>query len=581
MTGVGTLKAPAVVVPRAEPAEPDSVDFRGSFLRWGIGSYVIVTAVLVARGLMLDHGHVVYVIDDPAIHLSVAKNLVEHGTWGVVPGHFQSASSSPLWTVLLGAWLKVVPGPDSVAPLMLNAAAAVGVIAVMAGNQRVLLPRWRRPLDALAVVLLVNVILFLPGLAMTGMEHTLHMALVLGAVVLFHRQLTGQPRVGPAWLPYLLVTLATFARFETAFVATGIALGLLVAPPVARGPGFDAGQAGWVSRARTPVLVMVASGLPLAVFGLFNKAMGQGWLPNSVMAKATTSTTGVGDTLFSGALTRFSTDVLVAGLTGLALVALILAGRRWTQWSFPAVVVAVTVGFHMLFARVGWYERYQAYLIALGVYAALCLVADRLPVELPPARSLVVPALVGVMLLFSGNKPAQTIEASRGANETYGQRYMAGRFFERYYDGQPIATGELGYISLFHDGPITDIFGLGDYDVLRAWQDAGGLPRAPYWDRLADERGFQVVAVYPLTLFSETPANWIAVGTWDADHELTTAPSGQFQWFATDPDAVAPLREHLIEFQDELPAGVATNLNPLAELRAADLRAEAEAAGGG
>jgi hypothetical protein len=580
MTGVGAVQAPAVVVRTVEAAEPEAVDFRRSFLRWGIGSYLVITAGIVLGGIIRAHGHLVYVIDDPAIHLSVAKNLVDHGTWGVVPGQFQSASSSPLWTILLGAWLKIMPGPDALAPLALNVAAAIGAIAVVAGNQRVLLPRWRRPLDALAVVVLVNVILFLPGLAMTGMEHSLHIALVLGAVVLFHRRLTGQAQVGPSWLPYLLVVLATLTRFETAFVAAGIALALLVAPLARRGLDVAPGRDGWVTRAREPVLVGLASVVPLIAFGAFNEVMGQGWLPNSVMAKAAT-TSGVGGSLFEGALSRFGTDALVAALAGVALVGLILAGRRWLPWSFPAIVVVVTIGLHMLFARVGWYERYQAYLIALGVYAVLCLLAERLPaVELPPARSFVVAALVGVMLLFTGSKPGAVFKSPVAVGETYDQRYQAARFFAEYYDGQPIATGELGYISLFHHGPITDVFGLGDYEVLQEWQRADGLPKAPYWDRLADERGFQVVAVYPLTLFRSLPDDWIAVGTWDLDRWITTAPSSQFQWYATSPEAVEPLRQHLIDFEDQLPAGVKTNLNPLAENRADTLRAEAAAAGG-
>ena len=60
-----------------------------------------------------------------------------------------------------------------------------------AQTRSVLRPSRHRPLDAVAVVILVVVILFLPALTVLGMEHTLHMTLVLGTVILFHKRALG------------------------------------------------------------------------------------------------------------------------------------------------------------------------------------------------------------------------------------------------------------------------------------------------------------------------------------------------------------------------------------------------------
>ena len=86
-----------------------------SFFVWGVASYLIVLGVVLALSLRQSDGHLVYVLDDPAIHQSVASNLLHHGTWGVVPGHFESASSSPLWTIVLAGYL-ILPGPGVVGP---------------------------------------------------------------------------------------------------------------------------------------------------------------------------------------------------------------------------------------------------------------------------------------------------------------------------------------------------------------------------------------------------------------------------------------------------------------------------------
>jgi hypothetical protein len=551
---------------RDEDDVPPSAD--RAFLRWGAGTYGVVLAVLVLHTLRTTGGRLVYVLDDPAIHLSVAENLVRHGTWGVEAGHFQSASSSPLWTVLLAGYLLVSPLSDALGPLLLNAGAAVAVIAVLGGNQTVLRPSLRRPLDAAAVAALVAVPLFLPALTLVGMEHVLHMALVLGAVVLFHRRERGEGW-GPAWLPYAVLALATLTRLETAFVAAGIGAALVARSLPGWGPEGTGASAARVRRQlRRTALVGLATAVPLAVVAAFTRLMDQGVLPNSVLAKARTDPQTLGHSLLRASFERLTTDPLITALAAVAVGALVVAWRRDRRYVFPATVFVVTLALHAVFARMGWYDRYQAYLVVLGVYAGLQLAAEALPEAQRRARPALVPLLVLASLLFCSTKVGLTTDAPDAVADTYQQRYQAGRFLERYYDGQPVATGELGYVSLMHDGPVTDLFGLGDYEVVRAWQAHGGLPPASYWDRLIRDRGVRVVAVYPSTLGRETPPSWILAGTWALPRRPVTAFEPTFQFWATTPGEVVPLQRRLREFEADLPDGVELQVNLLAPLLA-------------
>jgi hypothetical protein len=535
-----------------------------SFFVWGAGGYLAVTGVMVALTLRATGGALIYALDDPAIHLSIAEQLAVHGTWGVEPGIYQSASSSPVWTSLLALIRLVAPFAFTAGPLVINVAAGLWAIAALNADQRLLRPGWLRPLDAVAAVVLTTVVLFLPALTMLGMEHVLHIALSLSIIVLFARQTAGRDLGWPRWTLPALLAMATLVRMETAFLAAGLALACLV-------PWTAAVPRSLQERVGNALRVGLASGIPLVAFSLFNKAMGQGWLPNSVLAKGQVVNGEAGEDLFT-VLGRLTTDPLLIVITVVVALA-VIAGWRQRNYVGIGIAYLVAVAGHVAVADVGWFDRYQAYLIAIGVLVLLLAGTEYLANNAGgQERRRLAPALVLVALLACGAKIDLSLHVVDAVRDTWQQRYQTGLFLETYYDGQPIATGELGYISLRHDGPTTDLFGLGDYEVLGARRAMDQKPSKDYWAALAEQRGFRVVAVYPFTLWTDTPDNWILVGTWKLPRpETVTAFQPEFQFWATTPDEVAPLQEHLRAFAERLPAGVVTNFDPFATLRAEQL----------
>jgi hypothetical protein len=570
------LLVESVTVADAPPVVRDEPDYQRAFWRWGAGTYLLSTLALFLVGLSESGGKLVFLIDDTAIHLSLARNLAHHGTWGPVAHHFQSASSSPVWTVLLAGFVGFtsllhhvgIPLSDTVGPIVLNVAAGLWAIRILASQQRILLPSWRRPLDALAVVALVVFVLFLPGLTMLGMEHTLHVALVMAIVVLFQRKASGQPLGWPRWLPYALLAVATLVRMETTFVAAGLGIAFLA-------QALPGGQIGderprFSHQLRLAIGVGAASAIPLAAFAAFNHLMGQGLLPNSVLAKGqglsndTTSPLNV-----TTVLHRLTTDPLVAVIAVVGVGALVIGWGQRRRSTFGLITLLAAIAVHVTLAQIGWFERYQAYLIGLGVLVFFGVADEALPaVRRAPRRAYVAPMLVLVALALCITKVNLTVDVGRAVADTYQQRYQAGRFLARYYDGQPVASGELGYISLFHKGPMTDIFGLGDYEVLQARRATDQNPGQQYWADLAKRRGFKVAAVYPSNLLLHTPKDWILVGTWTMHHDPVTALEPTFQFWATTPGEVAPLTQHLREFQSQMPSGSTLEIQPLASYRA-------------
>ncbi len=541
-------------------SEPEATSSR-SFFWFSAGVFLLVLALLMAWSLHLTEGRFAYVLDDGAIHISVGRTLAHHLTWGVQAGTFQSASSSPLWTVLV-AITTLFPGGTVFGPLVLNVGAGLAALWVLGRAQGVMDPGPRRKLDVAAVAVLVTVLLFLPSLAMTGMEHILHLAVTMAVVWLFHRRSLGQ---GPkrAWIPYALLAVGVLIRFESLFVGVGIGAALLaeVWTPLAVGI-----PAQWRARFRQAVIVGVVAAVPFAAFALFNVAMGGQILPNSVVAKAVLGHGLPGQQGLRGYSDRLTADPLLVVFVLLALGYLMMVGtgaligeRR--RAVFPSVAFVVTAALHLAFAQIGWFERYQAYLIGLGLFAALSIAAAVVPV----GRRSIVPALVCLTMLLMPVKWQLLIDTPKASDNTYRQRYQAGKFLQRYYRGQPVATGELGYISLFHEGPLTDLFGLGDTEVLKARMH--NRDTKAYWTELAQRRGFRVAAVYPTSLLFRTPDRWILVATWKLNEKRITAFDSEFQFWATTPDEVDRLKAHLKDFERALPPGVTTSYNEFAEFR--------------
>jgi hypothetical protein len=157
-----------------------------SFLtaRW----YALVAAVyvtgLVWLGLALRH-NVGFPLDDSWIHQEIARNLVEHHSWGFTPGVTSSGSSSTLWTLVLALDYLLVPHASPVwFPLVLNAC-----LLTLSG---ILLWRMaaldRLPLIyGLALALLPAVTGNYVWLAFIGMEHVLFVVFSLTAILLWFR----------------------------------------------------------------------------------------------------------------------------------------------------------------------------------------------------------------------------------------------------------------------------------------------------------------------------------------------------------------------------------------------------------
>ena len=400
---------------------------RGSGLtQWGplaagLSIYLGLTGLLLFLGMHQAAGTFVYAQDDPYIHLTVARTLAEHGVWGIRPDQFASASSSPLWTVLLAILWKL--GAHAVWwPLVVNVVCGIAVLALVDAIVRDSIAPSKRAMLLIAVVVITP----LPTLALVGMEHTLQVLLSVALawqIVLVLDTGADNAGIGTACL---LAAVLTATRYEGLFIVTAGAAMLAVRRRF--------GQAAALS---------VAAALPVVAFAVYSVAHDALLLPNSILMKSQperfgTLGEGVAAVLADWAtiFSLFSRPQELALTLSILLVLARIPGLRVPALRRPALLgslFTIAMLLHACLVKLEWFYRYEAALIAMGVLALAWIVAQETAREAliaPLLKSSAGGALVALLLLPLATRSLSALAVTPGAmRNVYEQQYQMARFF--------------------------------------------------------------------------------------------------------------------------------------------------------
>jgi hypothetical protein len=152
--------------------------------RWVLLIVAAYAIGLFSLGVALRH-NVGFPLDDSWIHQEIARNLIQHHSFGFTPGITSSGSSSTLWTFILSINYLLFPTHSPIFfPLILNS-----LLITLSG---ILL--WRMAVRdglPLTYALALAVLPAFSGnyiwLAFIGMEHVLFVTLSLSAILLWFR----------------------------------------------------------------------------------------------------------------------------------------------------------------------------------------------------------------------------------------------------------------------------------------------------------------------------------------------------------------------------------------------------------
>lgn len=585
----------------------------------------IIYALVWLACLKTTGGHFTYALDDPYIHLAIAKNLAFHGVWGVTPFAPASASSSPLWTSLLALAIRIA-GNSVYWPV------ALGIVFSLAATLLVFRQFNRAGIIApLAAICALGVFAIGPlqVLPFTGMEHSLQVFLDLIYGFWLIGALTGDHKNKELLGVAVLVGLMCLSRYEDAFLT----LAPIAACVLKRNWRLAAAVAGGVI-------------LGIGIFALYSRLNGMPPVPNSILLKGNLPKTTI-PAFFEtiGARTLMLIHSTVLELWDLLVMATACAlTMRFTRlnettkglqlWIWTIVCAAVC---HCALALAGIFYRYEAYLI-VSLFTVVVLSIQRLitfewPAHDAPMTSrqwilaiagvtaaqivlarvlwfyqlnvnlIIFLYLIGLILLgamtvgaLNRGRFARVLLAAwsvgalvatvqnraltamkdvpKACSDIYLQQYQMSRFVARYYPDGRLAANDIGAVTYFSHVHLLDLMGLASDRVRRL------LLKHTYSTATLGAEIYRykpdLIIAYPdwFTGRRSLPATLIPVVHWTIP-PITTAACRTVSFYALTPEAAERLRGQLKQFQPELPSRVQVDYFSLPKPAAGGTRAPA------
>jgi hypothetical protein len=321
-------------------------------------------------------------------------------------------------------------------------------------------------------------------------------------------------------------------------------------------------------------VILVAGIAPVVLYGLYSLSQGAYFLPNSVYVKASTEA-GVGRLLQSPSafialiVERLPTSYPLFPLIGASMLFVVVQlMRKRGIWSarviFPAVAIAVSC-VHLVFGDIGWFFRYEDYMVVLLGLGLLLQVTDLLEEGRPAETALqwavfslaAVLALGGVLACAKrGNIALRSTPWA--VKNVYEQMYQLAHFVKANPQYDSIAIGDLGAISYYNDNVrILDLEGLALRGVPMSELGKDRL-KAARISELATRNGAKIAVIFPD--YFDQPSDWQEVGRWTIHDNLVTG-GDSVSFLAIPPTDPQELRAALKRYSEtSLPASVTVSI---------------------
>ncbi|MBV8392301.1 MAG: hypothetical protein JOY81_03880 [Alphaproteobacteria bacterium] len=490
----------------------------GRRLTW-LPLFAVVPAALLVAQVHFTCG-LVYSLDDAYIHLALARQILL-GHYGINPGEFAAPSSSILWPFLLA--------PLSFTRLyeFLPLAIDLGAVVVSVWWLGRWLEGYMSPWWALVVTLFAAFALNFYGLALTGMENSVQVALtIVVAVSLVEGRLH--------WPFWCAIVLLPFVRYEGLAISLPALLYLLFSE--------HRGKAIFCA-------IVIAGGV--GGFSLFLYGHGAGLLPASVLAKnglRMMQEVRGWDAILDN-VEQQAVFVVLAVFAALLLLRVGMPGAA-------LLLVLVPTMLHLMFGKYGWFARYHIYFAA---WVSIFFLGAYMRAELlrPLLFNIV---LLGAFAWASLDPMIATLTTASGSRNIADQQKQMATIARDYLD-EPVAVNDLGFVSYYSRRYVLDLVGLASLEALHAQAED---PATDVWvPRLMAAHQVEQAMIFDGWLKKRPPA-WIKVATLILPLPWISVGDDHVSLYSVTPAAAERLRKALANYrQSSRQAAMMLVLEPL------------------
>lgn len=490
---------------------------------------LVLFCIILTTIFYVNEGHFTYTLDDPYIHLELARNLTQ-GHYGINAEEFSAPSSSILWPFLLAIFALF--NAELYAPLLINLIAAGLTISIIQTLIKEIIGHNHHLLSAVITVGLIlstNLI----GLIFTGMEHSLQTLLAVSVLVgLIQWQMKGEI----TWWLLVALIAGPLIRYENLAI-TLPAIFILA----------------YKKRYKETLLVALILTLTMLGFSLYLHALGLGWLPTSIQAKSlmVAHVPGIKG-IFYNVLINLSWR---AGITMLFLfvpLAAMFFGSKDSNQRTIAAFTSLAVLAHLIFGSFGWFFRYEIYMISTTLLALFYLYWDYLvPMIIKPTQKpkLLIFSTLVIVLFYPYASPIFTSHIA--ASNIYQQQNQLARFARGFVRG-PVAVNDIGMVSYQNANYVLDLWGLASKEALDSRLNEEGSDWA---NQLIQKHNVKIAMIYS-NIFKDLPQGWIPLGEMHINSKKISVAKSIVNFYATDINYESYGIGLLHDFKDSLPKGV-------------------------
>jgi len=459
-----------------------------------IGFLLFLTIVSLIFSLNLTQGNFTYALDDPYIHMSTVKHFAEQGIWSVDGNTYASASSSPLWVLLLTPFYLLFGAKLFVyIPFLLNVVFQI----ISLGLVFKIVKKYTN--YELHYIFGITIVLFTPFIALSfgGMEHSLQIFLVL-YFINYLIAYVFEPN-SKKIQTYLLVLapLVVFVRYEDFALIMVVALIILF----------------YFKNWKLSFNLILASLSLVIIFGLWsNLALNLGFVPSSIMAKSI-----IGNELnimsqLKSILGKFVAQFLQPHIIALyVLNALILVKSYLLNKKFLVILTVLfisTLFIHLALAKLGWLYRYEAYLIIFALLNIFIYIYTIYELNIKWAFII----LLFIFPIFLKQVIYAPFTSILGTKNIYEQQIQMANFLHQQCDTCSIAANDIGAITYFTNIHLLDMYGLGSYEVIE--HKKNGTYTNEVKNDLLRSKNVSLVIVYDNWFKNITLDNYTKIAEW-------------------------------------------------------------------